>query len=142
MAELKTKKSRASVTGFIKSVEHSQRREDAEILLEIFQEVTKLPPKLWGDSIIGFGEYHYKSTRSSQEGDWPLNGFSPRIRNMTVYIMPGFADYGHLLEKLGKHKTSVSCIYFNKLTDIDSKILKQIVRRSITEMKKRYDWKS
>ena len=142
MAELKTKKSRASVTGFIKSVEHSQRREDAEILLEIFQEVTKLPPKLWGDSIIGFGEYHYKSTRSSQEGDWPLTGFSPRKRNMTVYIMPGFADYGHLLEKLGKHKTSVSCIYFNKLTDIDSKILKQIVRRSITEMKKRYDWKS
>ena len=138
MAELKTKKTNASVTTFLKSVEHEQRRKDSLALLDIFKEVTKMPPKLWGDSIVGFGEYHYKSERSSQEGDWPLTGFSPRKQNMTVYIMPGFSNYQDLLSKLGKHKTSVSCIYFTKLENIDTKVLKQIIRKSVADMKKKY----
>ena len=141
MAELKTKKTNASVLKFLSSIEHPQRRRDSIELLEVFKEVTKLSPKLWGDSIVGFGEYHYKSDRSSQEGDWPLTGFSPRKQNMTVYIMPGFTDYQDLLAKLGKHKTSVSCIYFNKLEDIDVKVLKRIIRKSVADMKKQYKWR-
>lgn len=139
MAELKTKKNKASVTAFLNSVENQQRRTDAFELLEIFKAVTKKPPAMWGDSIIGFGEYHYKSERSRQEGDWPLTGFSPRKRNMTVYIMPGFANYQDLLASIGKHKTSASCLYFNKLADIDSKVLKQLIRRSVADMKKKYE---
>ena len=138
MAELKTRKTNASVAKFLSSVENDQRRNDGLQLLEVFKEVTKLPPKMWGSSIVGFGEYHYKSERSSQEGDWPHTGFSPRKRNMTVYIMPGFKNYQDLMRRLGKHKTSVSCIYFNKLEDIDLKVLKQIIRRSVADMKKIY----
>jgi hypothetical protein len=138
MAELKTRETNASVAKFLSSVENDQRRNDGLQLLEVFKEVTKLPPKMWGSSIVGFGEYHYKSERSSQEGDWPLTGFSPRKRNMTVYIMPGFKNYQDLMRRLGKHKTSVSCIYFNKLEDIDLKVLKQIIRRSVADMKKIY----
>ncbi len=141
MAELKTKKTNASVPAFLKAVDNGQRRKDSLELLEIFTQVTKMPPKLWGSSIIGFGEYHYKSERSRQEGNWPLTGFSPRKRNMTVYIMPGFKNYQDLLSNLGKHKTSVSCIYFNKLADIDTKVLKQLIRKSVADMKKMYDWK-
>lgn len=141
MAELKTKKTDASVSKFLNSVENKQRRNDSFELLEIFKQVTKMPPILWGNSIVGFGEYHYKSERSSQEGDWPLTGFSPRKRYMTVYIMPGFTNYQDLLNKLGQHRTSVSCLYFNKLDNIDVKILKQIIRISVTDMKKIYERK-
>ena len=138
MAELKTRKTNASVTGFLNSVENEQRRKDGLELLKVFKEVTKLAPKMWGSSIVGFGEYHYKSERSRQEGDWPLTGFSPRKRSMTVYIMPGFKEYQDLMTKLGKHKTSVSCIYFNKLDDLDVNVLKEIIRRSVADIKKIY----
>ena len=142
MAELKTKKSNASVSTFLKNVEDEQRRKDGLELLKIFKEVTKMRPKMWGSSIVGFGEYHYNSERSTQEGDWPLTGFSPRKRNLTVYIMPGFSNYQDLMSKLGKHKSSVSCIYFNKLSDIDVSVLKKIVRKSVSDMKNIYAWKS
>ncbi len=141
MSELKTKKTRASVTEFLNRVENDQRRTDSLKLLEIFVDVTKMQPKMWGDSIVGFGEYHYKSTRSRQEGVWPLTGFSPRKRNMTVYIMPGFSNYKNLMDGLGKHKSSVSCVYFNKLEDIDTKVLRKLIRRSVADMKKKYDVK-
>ena len=142
MAELKTKRTRSSVAGFIESVENKRRREDAFVLLDVFRQLTGFEPALWGDSIIGFGEYHYESDRSQQKGDWPLTGFSPRKRNLTIYIMPGFSNYQDLLGQLGKHKTSVSCIYINKLDDIDLNILKQIVSQSVDEMKSLYRWKS
>ena len=141
MAELKTKKTSASVPVFLKSVENEQRRRDSFELLDIFKQVTKMPPKLWGSSIVGFGEYHYKSERSSQEGDWPLTGFSPRKRNMTIYIMPGFTNYQDLLSLLGQHTTTVSCLYLNKLENIEVKVLKQIIGRSVADMKKIYKWK-
>ncbi|MFN0040607.1 MAG: DUF1801 domain-containing protein [Burkholderiales bacterium] len=141
MAELKTRKTGASVLKFLESVENERRRKDSLELLEIFIRITKMSPVVWGNGIVGFGEYHYKSERSSQEGNWPLTGFSPRKGNMTVYVMPGFSDYQELLSKLGKHKTSVSCIYFNSLESIDLTILKQIIRRSVGDMKKRYQWK-
>lgn len=138
MAELKTKKNNASVTQFINSVENEQRRKDAKELLKIFKDVTKMQPKMWGTSIIGFGSYHYKSERSKQEGDWPLTGFSPRKQSLSIYIMSGFKNYKDELKKLGKCKTSVSCLYVNKLEDIDSKILKKMIKDSVAEMKKKY----
>ena len=141
MAKLKTQKTNSSVPEFLKSVDNEQRRKDSIELLAIFEKVIKMPPRLWGDSIVGFGEYHYKSDRSNQEGDWPLTGFSPRKRSMTVYIMPGFENYQDLLNKLGQHKTSASCLYFNKLENIDVNVLKQIIRKSVADMKKIYQWK-
>lgn len=138
MSEIKTKVTNASVTDFLNSVSDSQKREDSFTLLKLFEEITKEKPKMWGSSIVGFGSYHYKSERSSQEGDWMLTGFSPRKTSLTLYIMPGFKDYSDLLEKLGKHKTSVGCLYINKLADVDLKILKTIITKSFTEMKKQH----
>lgn len=91
---------------------------------------------MWGTSIIGFGQYHYKSERSKQEGDWPLGGFSPRKSNLTLYIMPGFDSYADLLSKLGKHKISKGCLYINKLSDVNLDVLKTIIRTSYEDMKK------
>ncbi len=139
MAEIKTLKTKASVSEFIKEVKDEQRREDAKKLLIIFKKATGLTPAMWGSSIIGYGSYHYKSERSTQEGDWPLTGFSPRKANLTVYTMPGFKSYTALLKKLGKHKVSGgSCIYINKLSDIDVATLTTIIKDSVREMKRRY----
>ena len=141
MAELKTKPTDASVQTFLDSVTDDQKRQDSLALVELMRAATEAEPKMWGSSIVGFGEYHYKYERSSQEGDWPLTGFSPRKRNMTVYIMPGFSNYQNLLERLGRHKTSSSCLYLSKLENIDVKVLKQIIRKSVADMKKKYKWK-
>lgn len=96
---------------------------------------------MWGDSIVGYGEYHYRSARSRQRGDWPLTGFSPRKRAMTIYVMPGFGQYGDLMSRLGKYETSVSCLYVNRLDDIDLKVLKKLIRQSVADMRKRYPTK-
>lgn len=138
MAELKTKPNNASVLKFLKSVTPEGKRDDGLKLLKIFEEVTGEKAKMWGQSIVGFGMYHYESERSSQKGDWPMTAFSPRKQNLTVYIMPGFKEYGSLLQKLGKHKTSVSCLYINKLSDIDIKVLAKIIKQSFVAMKKKH----
>ncbi|MFZ2484451.1 MAG: DUF1801 domain-containing protein [Minisyncoccia bacterium] len=139
MAELKTKVNSASVTAFIRKVPDETKREDSFALLKLFKSITKKEPKMWGTSIIGFGLYHYKSERSTQEGDWPLTGFSPRKQNLTIYIMPGFKTHGPLLKKLGKHKISGgSCIYINKLDDVNIAVLKQIIKKSYLAMKKKH----
>lgn len=139
MAEIKTKKTTASVSAFIDSVDDEQRRKDGKALLAIFKKATGLKPALWGKSIVGFGSYHYKSERSTQEGDWMLTGFSPRKANLTIYIMPGFKEYGPLLKKLGTHKISGgSCIYINKLSDIHVPTLSTIIKKSVQEMKRQY----
>lgn len=138
MAELKTKKNTKSVTAFIAAVPHAARRADAKKLLAVFKEATGMKPAMWGTSIVGYGSYHYKSERSSQEGDWPLTGFSPRKQNLTVYIMPGFKNYAALTKKLGKYKTSVSCLYINKLEDVNLPVLKQLIKKSVAEMRKRH----
>ena len=140
MAELKTKQNKASVAGFLKSVESDQRRKDSKELLAMMKEVTGKTPKMWGDSIVGYGAYHYKY-QSGREGDWMVTGFSPRKQNLTVYIMPGFARYQALLKKLGKYKTSVSCLYINKLDEVDRKVLKQLVSRAYKDMQKLYPCK-
>lgn len=137
MAELKTKKNNASVTAFIKQVADDQRRKDAKALLTIFKEITGKRPKMWGDSIVGYDEYHYEYA-SGRTGDWPMAGFSPRKSSLTIYIMPGVKKYPDLLKKLGPHKTGSSCLYLKKLEDIDMKVLKQIIKKGYTDMKKMY----
>lgn len=137
MAELKTKVNDASVTDFINSVEDEQKRKDAFELLKMFESVTKEKAKMWGTSIIGFGQYHYKSERSSQEGDWPLVGFSPRKQNLTLYVMPSFGNLDDLLKKLGKHTVSKGCLYIKRLSDVDIEVLRNIVKESFEESKRR-----
>ncbi len=129
MSELKTRVNDASVEGFLNTVENPQKRQDCFEILALMQEVTGEVPRMWGDSIVGFGSYHYKGA-SGREGDWMLTGFSPRKQNLTVYIMAGFQDSQVLLGKLGKHSTSVSCLYIKKLADVDKEVLKELISRS------------
>lgn len=138
MAELKTKLTDASVEDFLNAVPDEVKRQDSFVLLDMFTKITGEPAKMWGSSIVGFGQYHYKSERSSQEGDWPLTGFSPRKQNLTLYIMLGFDDYHALLSDLGKHKTSKSCLYINKLSDVDQKVLQTLIKQSYLATKKQY----
>lgn len=137
MAELKTKQNNASVSKFLSNVEDEQKKKDSKALLKIFEEASKLKPKMWGDSIVGFGSYYYESTRSSQKGEWFLIGFSPRKNYIAVYIIPGVKSYPDLFKKLGKHKVSSgSCVYIKKLEDIDTKILTKIIKKSLKDADK------
>lgn len=139
MAELKTQATKRSVPAFIKSLPDAAKRTDSLELLNIFAKATKEKPVLWGTSIIGYGQYHYESERSSQKGDWPLTGFSPRQANLTIYIMPGFKEYGDLLKNLGKFKVSGgSCLYIKRLSDIDTAVLTRLIKRSVADMRRRY----
>jgi len=137
MTELKTKPTNKSVEDFLKKVDHPTKREDSFKILELMKDITQEEPVMWGDSIVGFGSYHYKYA-SDREGDWPLVGFSPRKQNLTLYIMAGFEKYEKLLEKLGKFKTGKSCLYINKLQDVDTQILKELILESVEHMKKEY----
>lgn len=140
MAELKTKVNNASVTAYINAVIDPIQRADAKMLLALFKKVTKEKPKMWGTSIIGFGSYHYKSERSTQEGDWPLIGFSPRKQNLTLYLMSGFKEYKILLKKLGKCKTSNgSCLYIKRLSDVDLSVLEKLISQSFVGMQKKHN---
>lgn len=136
MSTIKTHVNDTSVEDFINSVDGDVKKADAFALLEMHKELTGEPAKMWGSSMIGFGLYHYKSEKSSQEGDWPLSAFSPRKQNLTLYIMPGFNDYSDLLSKLGKHKISKGCLYINKLSDVNVDVLKDIIKRSYDDSKK------
>lgn len=138
MAEIKTKVTQESVSAFLKKVPDEEKRKDAIALAKIFKDATKMNPKMWGTSIVGYGSYHYKSERSKQEGEWPLVGFSPRKQNLTMYIMPGFKEYGTLLQELGKHTTSVGCLYIKRLSDVDTNVLKALIQGSFSDMKKKY----
>lgn len=135
MAELKTKVNKASVDKFLKGIKDERVRDDCYKILDIMQKATKSAPKMWGTSIIGFGSYHYKYV-SGRESDWMLTGFSPRKQSLTLYIMPGFDEYHSLLKDLGKHTTGKSCLYIKKLEDVDTKVLKQLVIKSVKKMKK------
>ncbi|MEK7439413.1 MAG: DUF1801 domain-containing protein [Chloroflexota bacterium] len=135
MAELKTKLNKASVTKFLNGIKDETKRKDAFTISKIMQKVTKEKPKMWGSSIVGFGSYHYKGA-SGREGDWPLTGFSPRAQNLTLYIMPGFERYDALLKKLGKYKLGKSCLYINKLEDVDTSVLAKLIAQGVKEMRK------
>lgn len=137
MAELKTKKNDQSVEKFLNTVTDPDKREDCFEIMKLMQEVTQEEPKMWGDSIVGFGDYHYKY-KSGREGDWFLIGFSPRKRNLTLYIMSGFTRYEEILGKLGKHKTGKSCLYINKLSDVNKETLAQLAIESVQFVKEYY----
>ena len=134
MAELKTQATTHPAEEFLNTIELEQKRKDSFELLRIFEEITGEKAVMWGTSIVGFGKYHYKSERSTQEGDWPLTGFSPRKQNLTLYIAMGDHLNG-LLEKIGKHKTSVGCLYVNKLSDVDISALRKVIAVSYNYMK-------
>ncbi len=137
MAELKTKVNDASVDKFLKGIKDETKRDDSFQVLEIMKKVTRAEPKMWGTSIIGFGDYHYKY-ESGREGDNFLTGFSPRKQNLTLYIFGGFDEHEELLNKLGKYTLGKGCLYIKKLEDVDAKVLKELVTRSVKKMAKIY----
>ena len=136
-AKLKTTQNEKSIINFIASVENEQRRKDANTLLKLFNLVTGMKPKMWGTSIIGYGRYEYKY-ESGREGEFMMTGFSPRKANSTIYIMPGYQDLSEMLEQLGKHKTGKSCLYINKLTDVDLDVLEEIIKFGLVYMRSKY----
>lgn len=139
MSEIKTKPSNLDIDKFLLTVEPEKKRADSFELKKLFDSVVHEKASLWNNNMIGYGSYHYKSERSSQEGDWPLTGFSPRKQYIAVYIMSGVNNYKDLLDKLGKYKiSSGSCIYVNKLEDINLDILGKIISSSVSDMKKLY----
>lgn len=139
MAELKTKQTNADVIEFINSFADSdQKRRDSLELIKLMQDFTGFEPKMWGTSIIGFGSYHYKSERSSQEGDWPLVGFSPRKAAISLYVYTGNLEHEHLLKELGKFKVGKACIYIKKLSDINQDALKNLIGETINFLQSKY----
>lgn len=134
MAELKTKPTAASVDAYIKRISDETRRQDCMTLVRIMKQVTRTEPKMWGPSMVGFGNYHYKYP-SGHEGDCFIAGFASRKPDLTVYLMPGFERNAELMGKLGKHKKGKSCLYIKRLSDIDQKVLKELVTASVKHMR-------
>ncbi len=137
MAEPKTKATDASVSGFIDAIKDETQRNDARIIHDLMKSITGKKGVMFGASIVGFDSYHYVYA-SGREGDWPILGFSPRKQNMTVYIMEGFKDKKLLLKRLGKHKTSVACLYFKKLSDLHMPTFKALLQTSFQAASKKY----
>ena len=135
MSELKTQPTNESVIEFLNSVKHDGKRADSFEILELMKEVSGEEPQMWGKNIIGYGRYHYKYA-SGREAEWFLVGFSPRVQSLTLYIMAGFDSYDEILSRLGKHKTGKSCLYINKLADVDQEVLKELVNASVDHMRK------
>lgn len=139
MGEIKTRQHDGSVEDFIREFANSdQKIADSFELLKWMEEVSGYKPKMWGPSIIGFGKYHYKSERSSQEGDWPILGFSPRKTALSLYVYSGSDGQDELLKDLGKFTMGKSCIYVKKLTDIDREILIKLMQSTLDYMLKKY----
>lgn len=126
MAELKTQKTGASVTDFINGIADDARRKDCRTVLKLMRDATGARPRMWGSSIVGFGDWRYKYA-SGREGDWFLTGFSPRKDSLTLYLMPGLHAHGKRLQSLGKHTTGKSCLYIKRLSDVDPAVLKQLI---------------
>ena len=131
MAEIKTKPTSASVDDFINAVKDEQKRKDSFVILEMMKKACGEKPKMWGASIIGFGNIRYKSPTSGREVDWLRIGFSPRKANLSLYLTGAVKQHATALKKLGKHKTGVGCIYINKLADVDMKVLKGMIEASL-----------
>ena len=134
MAEAKTKPTNQSVEEFINKIPEPEKRADSLAIAKIIEEVTGEKPKMWGPSIIGFGSYHYKYA-SGHEGEWPIAGFSPRKKDLTVYLMVGFEKNRELMDKLCKHSTGKSCLYIKRLSDVHVPTLKKLIKTSVKELK-------
>ncbi|MEO1205552.1 MAG: DUF1801 domain-containing protein [Pseudomonadota bacterium] len=133
----KTQPTKASPSTFLNAITDPKKKADALALLDLFKRITKQKPKMWGPSIIGFGRYAYKY-ESGREGEYFITGFSPRAKALTVYVMPGYRDISEKLERLGKHKNGQSCIYINKLDDIDQAVLEEIILEGLAYMRANY----
>ena len=131
----------ASVEAYISSVEPVGRREDAKVLAQLFRDEPGLQPRMWGDSLIGYGQYHYVYD-SGREGDFLATGFSPRKAKMSIYIMPGYQDYGSLLQDLGPHKTGAACLYLGRLAKIDLDVLRKLIRAGLNDLDSRWPVKA
>lgn len=137
---IKTQQHDADVKEFIDSfAPNEQSKQDSYELLRFMEKITGYKPKMWGASIIGFGQYHYKSDRSKQEGDWPLVGFSPRKAAISLYTFTGAKEHEYLLEDFGKFKMGKACIYVKKLSDIDLEVLKKLMRSTIDFLEIKYE---
>jgi hypothetical protein len=134
VAELKTKPNDADVEAFLASLSDERKRGDSLILVEMLRQVTGEAPKMWGDSIVGYGDYHYKYA-SGREGDWFVLGFSPRKQNLTLYGVGGFDAHQALLAKLGKYKQGKGCLYINKLQDVDQDVLRELLTATAASAK-------
>jgi len=130
MAELKTRPSDVNVDAFLQAIPDERKRQDSYTLLQLLQEITGESPRMWGDSIVGFGDYHY-AYASGRQGDWFVTGFSPRKQNLTLYVMGGFEPHAALLARLGKHKLGKGCLYINKLQDVDQTVLRDLMSASV-----------
>ncbi len=137
MAANKTQPEMTDQSAFLATVVPEPRRRDGERLLGFFQEVTGFEPVIWGSSVVGYGRYHYVYD-SGREGDFLATGFSPRRSALSIYIMPGYQDYGHILARLGKHKLGRSCLYVNKLDDIDMEVLADLIRAGLADLSSRW----
>jgi hypothetical protein len=137
MAENKTKTTEASVESYLSGIEDKSRRKDCEALAKLMTKATKEHPKMWGTSIVGFGSYHYKY-ESGREGDSCLTGFASRKGDISVYLVASFPGQEELLSKLGKHKMGKGCLYIRKLSDIDLRVLEQLIVGSVAERKRHY----
>lgn len=125
------------VADFIAALDGPRRRAEAERLEALFRGVTGFRPVMWGPSIVGYGRYHYRYA-SGREGDWLATGFSPRKAAISVYVMPGYADFGHILKDLGRHRTGKSCLYINRLADIDEDVLRRLIRAGLNDLGQRW----
>jgi len=134
MAEQKTKPTNQSVKEFLNKIPEPERRADCFAVAKIMEEITGEKPRMWGPSIVGFGSYRYKYA-SGREGDWPEMGFSPRKKDLTLYIMMGFEKHADLMEKLGKHSTSKSCLYIKRLSDVHIPTLKKLIKIGLKDLK-------
>lgn len=131
LAEIKTKPTSQNVEDFINTIQDEQKWKDCFVLLEMMKKSTGEEPILWSNSIIGFGNKRYKSPTTGREVDWLLIGFSPRKANLSLYVSIGIKEHAAALEKLGKHKTGVGCLYINKLEEVDLKVLQEIIDTSL-----------
>lgn len=134
MAELKTKPNESSVKDFIASISDPALRRDCQTLATMMKRLSRALPKMWGESVVGFGKYHYKYA-SGREGDWFRIGFSPRKQNLTIYVIDGLEKHQALLKKLGTYKAGKGCLYLKRLDDIDNGALEQLLRSSLEHLK-------
>ena len=139
-ADTKTQLTDVDPRAFLKAVEHPVRRADGLILDDMFRRITGWQPRMWGPTIVGYGKYHY-IYESGREGDSLATGFSPRKTNLSLYIMPGYQNFGDMLDRLGKHKKAVACLYINKLADVDLAVLEEIIRAGLDDLGKAWSVK-
>ncbi len=132
-AEIKTKQNEASVSDFLSGLADENKRQDCEVIIGLMREVTGEEPKMWGAAMIGFGKLRYKSPTSGREVDWFKIGFSPRKANISLSLTINIQKHAPILDKLGKHKTGMGCLYINKLADIDQKVLKELIVAAANE---------